>query len=80
MERRLKTGHLPLCSGKINGNPIFKLRDQNLSIGFTGLNEAVKSMTGFELHENDTAYNLGKKILEYMVTKCNTMTYNLIAT
>ena len=74
MERRLKTGHLPLCSGKINGDPIFKLRDQNLSIGFTGLNEAVKSMSGFELHENDTTYNLGKKILEYMVAKCNTMT------
>ncbi len=74
MERRLKTGHLPLCSGKIKGNPIFKLREQNLSIGFTGLNEAVKSMTGFELHEHDTAYNLGKKILEYMVAKCNTMT------
>jgi len=74
IERRLKTGHLPLCSGKINGNPIFKLREQNLSIGFTGLNEAVKSVTGFELHEHDTAYNLGKKILEYMVAKCNTMT------
>ncbi|TKJ24483.1 MAG: anaerobic ribonucleoside-triphosphate reductase [Promethearchaeota archaeon Loki_b31] len=74
MERRLKTGHLPLCSGKINGNPIFKLRDQNLSIGFTGLNEAVKSITGFELHENDTTYNLGKRILEYMVAKCNSMT------
>ncbi len=74
MERRLKTGHLPLCSGKINGDPIFKLREQNLSIGFTGLNEAVKSMSGFELHENDTAYNLGRRILEYMVAKCNTMT------
>ncbi len=74
MERRLKTGHLPLCSGKINGVPIFKLRDQNLSIGFTGLNEAIKSMTGFELHEHDAAYNLGKEILEFMVAKCNTMT------
>ncbi len=74
MEKRLKTGHLPLCSGKINGEPIFKLQDQNLSIGFTGLNEAVKSLTGSELHENNDAYALGKKILEYMVAKCNTMT------
>jgi len=74
MEKRLKTGHLPLCSGKINDTPIFKLREQNLSIGFTGLNEAVKSMTGSELHENDTTYNLGKRILEYMVAKCNSMT------
>ncbi|MFX1320743.1 MAG: anaerobic ribonucleoside-triphosphate reductase [Promethearchaeota archaeon] len=74
MEKRLKTGHLPLCSGKINGKPIFNIKDQNVSIGFTGLNEAVKSLTGYELHEDDTSYELGKKILNYMVAKCNTMT------
>jgi ribonucleoside-triphosphate reductase len=74
MEKRLKTGHLPLCSGKINGKPIFNINDQNLSIGFTGLNEAIKSITGYELHESDTSYELGKKILNYMVAKCNTMT------
>ena len=74
MEKRLDTGHLPLCSGTINGEPIFKLKDQNLSIGFTGLNEAVQSLTGHELHENESTYNLGKRILEYMVAKCNSMT------
>ncbi|TFG11846.1 MAG: anaerobic ribonucleoside-triphosphate reductase [Promethearchaeota archaeon] len=73
MEKRLKSGHLPLCSGKINGEPIFKLKDQNLSIGYTGLNEAVKSLIAYELHEKDTAYNFGKRILEYMVAKCNSM-------
>ncbi len=73
MDRRLKTGHLPLCSGTINGEPIYNLRDQNVSIGFTGLNEAVKSLTDYELHESKSSYNLGKKILEYMVAKCNTM-------
>ncbi|MFX1378515.1 MAG: anaerobic ribonucleoside-triphosphate reductase [Promethearchaeota archaeon] len=74
MEKRLKTRHLPLCSGMINDKPIFSIKDQNLSIGFTGLNEAVKSITGYELHENNTAYDFGKKILNYMVAKCNTMT------
>ena len=74
MARRLNTGHLPLCSGTIDGEPIFKLNDQNLSIGFTGLNEAVKYLTGYELHETESAYNLGKKILNYMVAKCNSMT------
>ncbi len=74
MARRLKTGHLPLCSGKINGKPIFNIKYQNLSIGFTGLNEAVKSLTEYELHENDCAYDLGKKILSYMVAKCKSMT------
>lgn len=74
MEKRLKSGHLPLCSGTIKGKPIFNIEDQNLSIGFTGLNEAVKSLSGDELHECDNAYDLGKRILSYMVAKCNTMT------
>ncbi len=74
MEKRLKTGHLPLCSGKIKGKSIFRLSDQNLSIGYTGLNEAVKYLTSFELHETDEAYSLGKKILNYMAAKCNSMT------
>ena len=74
MEKRLRTGHLPLCSGSLKGKPIFNINDQNLSIGFTGLNEAVKSITGDELHESENAYNLGRRILEYMVAKCNSMT------
>jgi ribonucleoside-triphosphate reductase len=73
MEQRLESGHLPLCSGTIDGDPIFKMRDQNLSIGFTGLNAATFSLTGEELPESESAYNLGKRILEYMVAKCNTM-------
>ncbi len=74
IEKRLRSGHLPLCSGEINGIPIFNLKDQNLSIGFTGLNEAIKSLIGYELHEDDSGYNFGKKVLEYMVAKCNSMT------
>ncbi len=74
MEKRLKSGHLPLCAGTIKGAPIFNLKDQNLSIGFTGLNEAIQSLTGQELHESDDAYNMGKRILNYMVAKCNSMT------
>ncbi|MFW9952318.1 MAG: anaerobic ribonucleoside-triphosphate reductase, partial [Candidatus Thorarchaeota archaeon] len=74
IEQRLKSGHLPLCSGKINGKSIFNIKDQNLSIGYTGLNEAVKSLTGHELHQNNASYELGKRILNYMVAKCNSMT------
>lgn len=74
MEKRLETGHLPLCSGSIDGDPIFKIKDQNLSVGYTGLNEAVKSLTGYELHEDDSAYEMGKDILNYMVAKCGSMT------
>ncbi|TFF87422.1 MAG: anaerobic ribonucleoside-triphosphate reductase, partial [Promethearchaeota archaeon] len=34
----------------------------------------VQSLTGEELHHSRSAYNLGKRILEYMVAKCNSMT------
>ncbi|TFG17670.1 MAG: hypothetical protein EU533_08185, partial [Promethearchaeota archaeon] len=84
MEKRLITGHLPLCRGKIKSKPIFNLKDQNLSIGFTGLNEAVHSLTGSGLYDSDDSYALGKKILEYMMNKCNSITerdeksYNLL--
>ena len=74
MEKRLITGHLPLCSGKIKGKPIFNLKEQNLSIGFTGLNEAVHSLTGSGLYDCNDSYSFGKKILEFMVKKCNNIT------
>ncbi|MFX1256446.1 MAG: anaerobic ribonucleoside-triphosphate reductase [Promethearchaeota archaeon] len=73
INKRLKTGHLPLTSGKIKGKPIYKLKDQSLSIEFLGLNESVKSLTNFELHEDYSAYNLGKKILRLIATKCRVM-------
>ncbi|MFX1393003.1 MAG: anaerobic ribonucleoside-triphosphate reductase [Promethearchaeota archaeon] len=73
INKRLKTGYLPLCRGKIDGAPIFKLEEQNLSISFTGLNETVKCLTDFELHNNKVAYELGKKILNDMATKCTKM-------
>lgn len=73
IERRIKSKHLPLCSGTVNGEKIFDVDKQNLSVGFVGLNEAVAGLTNFELHGNEYSYNLGKRILEYMVTKCNSM-------
>ena len=33
----------------------------------------VKYLTNFELHENDSAYNLGKEIIQHMRNKCATM-------
>ncbi|MHA2006799.1 MAG: anaerobic ribonucleoside-triphosphate reductase [Promethearchaeota archaeon] len=71
IKRRLKSGHLPLCSGKINGYPVYCLEDQNLSISFVGLNEAVKSITDFELHENSSTFTFGEKILYEMNKKCS---------
>jgi len=71
IRRRLESNHLPLLNETINDKKIFKLEDQCLSISFIGLNEAIKSLTDFELHENSDAFNLGKNTLIEMNKICN---------
>ncbi|MFX0025443.1 MAG: anaerobic ribonucleoside-triphosphate reductase [Candidatus Hermodarchaeota archaeon] len=63
IQKRLKTNYLPISSGTINGNPLYDLNKQELCLGFIGLNEAIQFLTNYELHENDDAFSLGKKIL-----------------
>ncbi|MFX1412047.1 MAG: anaerobic ribonucleoside-triphosphate reductase, partial [Promethearchaeota archaeon] len=70
IKRRLETNHLPFCSGYVNKQPLFNLDNQELSISFVGLNEAVKFLTNYELHESSEAFNLGKKILKKMIQVC----------
>jgi len=70
IRKRMNTNHLPFCSGFINKHQLFSLENQNLSISFVGLNEAVKILTDYELHEHSEAYNLGDKILKKMNQTC----------
>jgi ribonucleoside-triphosphate reductase len=71
IEKRLKSKHLPLCSSFIkNHEPLFKLENQNLAFNFVGLNEAVKFLTNYELHENADAFAFGKKIIHEMKKFC----------
>lgn len=70
IEKRLKSNHLPLCSGIINNEPLYNLENQTFSISFIGLNEAVKFLTDYELHEHSNALNFGIKILNNMDIIC----------
>ena len=71
IEKRLKSKHLPLCSSSIkNHEQLFKLENQNLAFNFIGLNETVKFLSNYELHENADAFNLGKKIIQEMRNIC----------
>jgi anaerobic ribonucleoside-triphosphate reductase len=75
ISQRLETNHLPLCSGKVgNGTRLFDLNNQQLCIGVIGLNEAVKIISNEELHESDTAFNLGKSILNKIFVQCKERT------
>jgi len=74
ISQRLETNHLPLCSGKINDKRLFDLNNQQLCIGVIGLNEAVKIISNEELHESDSAFNLGKSILNRISLQCKERT------
>jgi len=84
IKRRLDTNHLPMCSGIIQDQPIFNLDNQIFSIGFIGLNEAVKVLVASEMHESSEAFSIGKKIVLEMdkICKENSLkdgkTYHLI--
>jgi len=54
-----------------DGRPYIDLNREDTSyiIGMIGLNECVKYLTGYELHENDEAYRLGLKIISAMYLK-----------
>lgn len=76
IKKRINTHHLRFCSGIINGEQLFKLEDQSLSISLVGLNESIKSLTNFELHESSVAVNLSKKILTETNRLCSELTEN----
>lgn len=54
-----------------DGRPYIDLdrEDTSYIIGMIGLNECVKYLTGYELHESDEAYRLGLKIISAMYLK-----------
>jgi len=84
IKKRLDTNHLPMCGGIIQDQPLLNLNNQIFTIGFIGLNEAVKVLTASEMHESSEAFSLGKKIVLELDKICgeNSMmdgkTYHLI--
>ncbi len=70
IKKRLKTKHLPICGGFIDDQPLFHPEKQNLVISFIGLNEAIKTLTEYELHKHIDAYNLGLKVVKTMNKIC----------
>ena len=71
IEKRLNSKHLPLCGSIIEDQPLFRLENQKLTLSFVGLNEAVKILTDYELHENSDAFDVGKEIITQMNEICS---------
>jgi len=67
MEGNLERGLLPFLSQPVSeGQGYFVSEQQNLLVGFVGLNELVKCVTGDFLHESDDARKFGLKFLGRM--------------
>ena len=70
IEKRINSKHLPLCCSLIEDRPLYRLKNQKLTLSFVGLNEAVKILADYELHENSDAFNFAKKIIQQMNKIC----------
>ena len=71
IKNRIKSNHLPICNSFSNGAPIFDLTNQKYAINFIGLNEAVKFITNYHLHENLDSFSFGVKIVRNMEEMCS---------
>ncbi|MFX1301968.1 MAG: anaerobic ribonucleoside-triphosphate reductase [Promethearchaeota archaeon] len=71
IRRRIRSHHLPFCGGVIDGKPLLKLEDQGLSISLVGLNESMKYLTNYELHENSESIKLSMKTLNQINKICS---------
>lgn len=55
------------------GKPYIDLDSATHIIGLIGLDDAVKSLTGYRMHENEESFDLGLKIVSHMFLKTNTL-------
>jgi len=71
IKKRIESNHLPICSSVSNDIPIFDLENQKYAICFIGLNEVVKLLTNYHLHENLDSFLLGVKIVKNIDEICS---------
>ena len=82
--RNLKKDRIPclipqflnLSRPQVLTESVSHLENQNLSLCIIGLNEAVKHLCDYELHESSTAFDLGKKILIEIFEICKNKSKN----
>ncbi len=74
IEKRLESNHLPCCSSIYNREPLFKLENQSLSFSLVGLNESIKVLTNYELHEHSEAVKFSLRILNELNKICVELT------
>ncbi len=72
-------GPLALLTMERDGEPYLRLYRATYLIGLLGLNELVQFHTGKEMHEDETAFRFGLKVLSYLYLKIKELSkkYNI---
>lgn len=65
----MDSGNASFLTMDCYGKPYYKIDKATNSVGFVGLNEMIKYLSGEELHESDSAWKLGLKIIKYISEK-----------
>jgi anaerobic ribonucleoside-triphosphate reductase len=61
---RAREGLLPLLTQETDGDRYFRLENSSRLVGFVGLNEAVQSLSGKALYEDEEALGLAEEIVK----------------
>ncbi|MBW3003183.1 anaerobic ribonucleoside-triphosphate reductase [Candidatus Woesearchaeota archaeon] len=69
VRRRLDQKILPFLAQDCYGEYLYPINHCLHNFGFVGLNEMVKSLTGEELHESESAWKFGLKVIKHMSDK-----------
>ena len=67
----MKSGYASFLSMDCYGKPYYKLDQATNSVGFIGLNEMAKKITGNEMHESRDSWKFALKIIKYMSDAVN---------
>lgn len=63
---KVKDGALKFLASGMDGKPYLRMNEAKFLIGMCGLNEMVKIISGFNLHDNEEALKLGLEIIAYL--------------
>ncbi len=80
IKERIDSNNLPFCSNIIDGTQLFKLENQGLSVSIIGLNEAVKFLTNYHIHEHSEAAKFSNRVLDEINRLCSELSekYNKV--
>ena len=78
IKERMKSTLLPFLSHPFIGEQYFRIENSISQIGFVGLSEAVETLTGSEVYEEKSAYEMALKLIRHMSNSIRELSKNTL--